>query len=65
MLDLSLTKTFFNSKLTFVLGVKNLFDVTDLDRLGGTSGEAHTGGNNALPIGFGRTLFAKFNFTID
>jgi outer membrane receptor for ferrienterochelin and colicins len=65
MLDLTLSKTFLNDNLTFAFGVKNLLDVKDLDRIGAASGQAHTGGSYSVPVGFGRTLFAKLNFTIN
>lgn len=61
MMDLSLSKSFNNNMFVFALGVKNLFNVRDLDRTGGMSGQAHSGGSASVPVGWGRSLFAKLN----
>jgi outer membrane receptor for ferrienterochelin and colicins len=54
MVDVSISKDFFDKYLNFTLGVKNLFDVTDILP---TSGGAHSGGS--YPISYGRVGFAK------
>jgi len=41
-MDAGLSRRFFNETLEFAVGVKNLFDVTDLDHVGQASGAAHS-----------------------
>jgi outer membrane receptor for ferrienterochelin and colicins len=64
MLDINIGKTFFKDVLGLTAGVKNLFNVTTIPSSGGSTGTAHAGGSDSVPIGWGRTFFIKatFNF---
>lgn len=64
MLDFNIGKTFFKDALGLTAGVKNLLNVTTVPSTGGSTGTAHTGGSDSVPIGWGRTFFirASFNF---
>lgn len=55
-LDLTITKSFWDSRLEFSGGVKNIFDVTNLNTVGQQQGGAHSGGN-VVPFSWGRTFF--------
>lgn len=59
--DANLTKTFFNNSLNFQVGVKNLFDNTNVSVKGDSGGGGiHTGGGGgSSPVGWGRTFFVK------
>lgn len=59
-MDLSATKQFFGNKIQLQLGIKNLFDNTNIAIKGATGGGGiHTGGGNSTPIGWGRTYFFR------
>ena len=60
-LDLSINKTFFNKNLNFSIGGKNLFNITNIPKVGAGMG-AHSGGENSSPVGWGRTFFAGLNY---
>jgi len=62
-MDLTLIRKFFTNKLTISAGVKNLFDNTSIDVVGGGTGTAHTSGNSS-PIGYGRIYFARLSYNI-
>jgi outer membrane receptor for ferrienterochelin and colicins len=55
MVDLSFSRDFYDKYLNVAIGVKNLFDVTDI--LPTSTGGAHTGGS--YPISYGRIGFLK------
>ncbi len=59
MLDMSLSKRFYN-KYTVVVGIKNIFDVTDIQSTQASSDGVH-GGESSFPVGWGRTLFLKLS----
>jgi outer membrane receptor for ferrienterochelin and colicins len=63
-LDISVYKSFMNDRITLTIGAKNLFDVTSINSStpSGNSGSVHSGGD--FPIAWGRTFFAKINFSI-
>ncbi len=54
-LSASVSKSFFKKLLTLTGGAKNIMDVTNVVRSGGSSG-AHSSGNN-LPISYGRSYY--------
>jgi outer membrane receptor for ferrienterochelin and colicins len=63
-LDISVYKSFMDDRITLTIGAKNLFDVTSINSStpSGNSGSVHSGGD--FPIAWGRTFFAKINFSI-
>lgn len=61
LMDLTLSKGFFNGALRLGAGVKNLFDVTEIGQQGG-SATAHGGGGSSLPVGMGRVFFVRLEF---
>jgi outer membrane receptor for ferrienterochelin and colicins len=63
MLDVSLSRNFFDERVMLSIGAKNIFDVTDLKTTGGASGGVHTGGSS-MPIAWGRSLFAALKFKL-
>lgn len=63
-MDLTVLKKFDDWNTTFSFGVINLFDVTTISSSQVGQGIAHTGANTALPVGYGRTVFAKVEFNI-
>lgn len=61
-LDFTLSKSFADNFINLVFGVKNLFDVTDLQTSvsgGGSFGGVHSGGGNTVPMAYGRTFFVN------
>ena len=63
-MDLTILKKFDDWNTTLSFGVINLFDVTTISSSQVGQGIAHTGANTALPVGYGRTVFAKVEFNI-
>ena len=62
MMDITLSKSFFD-KFTIAAGVKNVFDVIDIQSTQSSSSGVH-GGATSFPIGWGRTFFVKFNMKV-
>lgn len=65
MLDLTLSRNFFNDRIMLAVGAKNLFNVTNIKTSGGGGGGVHGSGGASMPIAWGRTLFIglKFKFS--
>jgi outer membrane receptor for ferrienterochelin and colicins len=61
ILDITLSKSFWNERLEWTLGIKNLFDVQNVDATG-TGGRAHSGGGRKVPVGRGRSYFTELSF---
>lgn len=61
MLDFTLDKKLWKGKCQLSMGVKNALDVTNVQTL--QSGGIH-GGGGALPISWGRTVFAGLKFNL-
>ena len=63
MMDLSGTKSLWGNRLILGLGVKNLFDYTNVLASGLSTG-AHTSAAGFAPVGWGRSYFLslRFNF---
>jgi len=61
--DLSVTKEFFKKKIGLSLGVKNIFDIQNINTT--YTGGATQGSTGSFPVMWGRTLFStlKFNLT--
>ena len=65
MMDVSATKSIWQKRATLTLGLKNLFNVTDVAQTGeGTEGlVVRAGFKQTLPISWGTTFFFRTNFT--
>lgn len=65
-LDISVSRTFMQSRLLVTVGGKNLCNVTDVATKGeGSKGLiSSTGSDDNYPISWGRTAFIKVNYTI-
>ncbi len=63
MLDASITKSWLNERFTLGIGANNLFNYTNIESSGLTTG-AHSGGAGSYPVGWGRSYFVslRFNF---
>ena len=59
-MNVSISKNFFKRRLQLTTGVKNLFDVTTVNRVSGGGG-AHSGGGN-LPVAYGRSFFINLTY---
>lgn len=60
-LDLSATQLFCNDSFHITVGVKNLFDVTNIATNAGTGG-AHSSGTNSIAVGAGRSYFTSLQY---
>jgi outer membrane receptor for ferrienterochelin and colicins len=66
IMDFTFSKGFFENLLRVSTGVKNIFDVTTVPAVGGTSGGGHgSGGNGMESIGWGRTFFLKLSINFN
>jgi outer membrane receptor for ferrienterochelin and colicins len=63
-MDVSVSQKIWKEAFNFTLGVKNLFDVTNINTTAGGSGGAHSLGSSSLSIGAGRTYFAALQYRI-
>ncbi|TNE82092.1 MAG: TonB-dependent receptor [Bacteroidetes bacterium] len=63
-MDISLAKTFWRRRLNLVAGVKNVFDVTNINFSGSAGGGTHAGGGSSLPISMGRTYFVNLRINL-
>jgi outer membrane receptor for ferrienterochelin and colicins len=62
IMDFTITKGFIENLIRVSAGIKNIFNVTTVPAVGGTSGGGHgTGGNGMESIGWGRTVFVKLS----
>jgi outer membrane receptor for ferrienterochelin and colicins len=62
-LDFSLSRNFFDEMINFSLGVKNIFDVVNINRSVAASA-THSDGNLSNPVSYGRTFTASLRFNI-
>lgn len=64
-MDLSVSRQFWKNQLTLQTGVKNLFDVNNIDVRGNISGggEIHSSGGGSSIAGWGRTFFVRLNIS--
>ncbi|HAF29023.1 MAG TPA: hypothetical protein DCG75_08240 [Bacteroidales bacterium] len=62
-LDLTLMRKFLSNRLTISAGIKNIFDNTSIDVIGGGTGTAHTSGDSS-PVGYGRIYFTRLSYNI-
>jgi len=56
MLDASANKSFYNERILLGMGAKNLFDYTNIESSGITTG-THSSGSGNYPVAWGRTFF--------
>ena len=61
ILDLTLSKHFWEERVEWTLGIKNLFDMRNVDATA-TSGGAHSGGARSVTVGRGRSYFTELSF---
>ena len=59
-IDATVSKNFWDNKITLTVGGKNLLDVQNV--LAQSGGGAHTAGSSSQPIAMGRTFFAGLRF---
>jgi outer membrane receptor for ferrienterochelin and colicins len=64
-MNLTLTKSFLQQKLNFTLGVKNIFDNTDLKYIGASPGSGHDSADPYRMLSWGRSYFVKLNFKLN
>ena len=62
-MDFTFQKFLFSNKLVAGAGIKNIFDVTDVDATAVTGG-VHSGGGSGYGVGWGRTFFIKLTYNI-
>ena len=62
ILDASVSRTFLKNQLQLILGAKNLFDVTTVNRTG-AGGGAHSG-SSGTPVSYGRSFFINLNYKL-
>ena len=62
--DLTTSKQFLKKKIAITLGVRNLFDVTDINT-NSVNGGAHAGTNSTISLGYGRSYFLKIAYNIN
>jgi len=60
-MDFTASKGFWNGRIRFSAGMKNMFNTTTIPTTGGGGG-AHSGGDGSMSIGYGRTVFARLSF---
>ncbi|MBK7870613.1 MAG: TonB-dependent receptor [Saprospiraceae bacterium] len=62
--DLTLIKSFWKNRIQLTGGVKNLFDIRNVNTLG-IQGGAHNGNSNSTPVATGRNYFARLAWHFD
>jgi outer membrane receptor for ferrienterochelin and colicins len=60
MLDLTMTRDFFNDRVSLSTGIKNLFNVTLIDTFGSIT--LHGSSNEGAAAGYGRTFFVRIGY---
>ncbi|MCK4747900.1 MAG: TonB-dependent receptor, partial [Bacteroidales bacterium] len=61
MMDVSATKSYWQDRIILGIGAKNLFDYTNVESGGLTTG-AHSSGAGSYPVGWGRSYFISLRF---
>ena len=61
ILDLSVSREFFDKLMDISIGGKNLFDVKNIETIYGASG-APSETSGSRPVSFGRTAYVKIKF---
>ena len=62
-MDIVLSKTFWNQRLTISSGIKNLLDVTLVESAGSVF--IHDSGSTTTAVGYGRTFFLRLNYRFE
>lgn len=62
-LDISFSKDFIDNMIVCTIGVRNLFDVTEIDRIGATGG-FHSDGSTTNAVAWGRTFSLSLRLNI-
>ena len=62
--DFTTSKKFSKNKIAITFGVRNLFDVTDINTNAVTGG-THSGTNSRISLGYGRSYFLKLAYNIN
>ena len=60
-MDISINQRFYNTKLIVALGIKNLFNVKDINR-SMTNNLGHSSSTSMMPIGYGTSFHCSINF---
>ena len=60
--DASVNQSFFEKKLRFTLGLKNILNITNVLTVG--SATVHSAASSSMPISIGRSFFVQLNFNI-
>lgn len=60
--DVTATKRFWKKKMTLTTGVKNLFDVKEVDMVGDVFGVSNSSGANRLNVLWGRSYFVSLSY---
>lgn len=63
-MDFTILRKFEDLNSTFSIGVINIFDITTVNSSQIGTGGVHSGNSSSLPVGYGRTVFAKFEVNI-
>lgn len=61
MLDVTMTKRFWQDRISISVGGKNLFNITDVQQTGITGG-VHSSSTGAVPMSWGRSVFTTLTF---
>lgn len=65
-LDASVKKSFLADKFLLTIGGRNLLNITSVDIRNSTSnGGTHSGGNNNLLLGYGRSFYIKLLYNLN
>jgi outer membrane receptor for ferrienterochelin and colicins len=62
-MDITLSKFFFDNRLTLAAGIKNVFDVTMVQSIGNIY--FHGSSTTTTPVGYGRTVFVKLGYRFE
>lgn len=63
-MDASVRRFFWEKKLEVMLGVRNVFDITDVQQTQPNAGAAHPTTSNLL-LGYGRSYFLKLSYNLN
>ena len=64
-MDASIKKTFFNKKVDFTIGARNIFDVTTVAINGASTSGIHSTNNSSLLLGYGRSYYFKLLYNLN
>jgi len=63
-MDVNLSKYFFDKSLDISFGVKNIFDLQNINTSGQNIGGVHSGNSSSLPMNWGRTYFLRASYNL-